>query len=509
MPMKRRDFLGAAMAATLLSGMRTESTFSTTQDSNSLKLYWGDLHNHNGVGYGKGSLERSIDIAREHLDFFSFTGHAWWHDIPKMPENRQQRWFKGFDIHRKHWPKTRKLMREATSEDFVAILGYEWHSSQFGDYCMLFPEDQPDLFLPNHVKKLHDFAESKQALAIPHHIGYKQGWRGANFHHFREKITPFVEVFSEHGCSMTERSPYPYIRHSMSGRDTENTIHYQMQQGLRFGFVASSDDQEGFPGAYGMGVLGVWSEDLTADSLFKAFRARRTYAATGDRIALEVALNGQPMGAQLKPVADRQFDVRVEGQDAISSIELVRNGRVIERYFPTDHFNGNVQLPGRVKCRFQYGWGPWGPLDLARICDWDISIGLEGGRFRQAWGCFQTTPFGEELRDRLRVVNDREIRLTSATTRSGCYAEDPTKAVVCDLEGGPETVLTVRLRKPVEKVFRTRLTDLIPKNRVEFIGEFTTESFIIHRLVSPSEYTATVRWPDRRKTEDAPAKRLA
>ena len=32
-------------------------------------------------------------------------------------------------------------------------------------------------------------------------------------------------------------------------------------------------------------------------ALMEAIRARRTYAATGDRIALEVSLNGHPMGS--------------------------------------------------------------------------------------------------------------------------------------------------------------------------------------------------------------------
>ena len=141
---------------------------------------------------------------------------------------------------------------------------------------------------------------------------------------------------------------------------------------------------------------------------------------------------------------------------------------------------------------------------MARICHWDLSIRLTDGRFRAAHGCFQTTPFDEDERDRLRIVNDHELQLVSTTTRRDCYAEDPTKAVVCDLEGGPDTVVTVQLRKPVEKVYRTKLADLIPKNRVEFIGEFTTESLILHRLVAPNEYAATVRWQDRRKAEDGP-----
>ena len=125
------------------------------------KLYWGDLHNHNAVGYARGTLERSIEIASEHLDFFAFTGHAWWHDIPELPGDKHMKWINGFKVHREHWPKTRSLIREANTEKFSALLGYEWHSSQFGDYCLVFPEDQPELFLPDHVKKLLHFANEQ------------------------------------------------------------------------------------------------------------------------------------------------------------------------------------------------------------------------------------------------------------------------------------------------------------------------------------------------------------
>ena len=33
---------------------------------------------------------------------------------------------------------------------------------------------------------------------------------------------------------------------------------------------------------------------------------------------------------------------------------------------------------------------------------------------------------------------------------------------------------------------------------VTFTGVFTSESYIINRLISPSEYSATIRWNDRR-----------
>jgi hypothetical protein len=263
--MTRRQFVRGAVAGALLVGARAESRAEAPGGDGRYRLFWGDLHNHNAVGYGKGSSERSIDLARGHLDFFAFTGHASWHDMPQMPGDRHLHWVRGFEAHGKHWPRTRQLLRDATTKDFVALLGYEWHSSRFGDYCLIFPEDQPELFLPDHVETLLDFAADRKALAIPHHVGYKIGWRGANFAHFRAAVSPVVEIFSEHGCTETDRAPYPMLRHSNGGRSTSNTLQPQLARGLRFGFVASSDNQRGYPGAHGEGVVGAWASELTVE----------------------------------------------------------------------------------------------------------------------------------------------------------------------------------------------------------------------------------------------------
>ena len=498
----RRGFVGGALAAAVLSGMRPQAELAADDDAGGMQLFWGDLHNHNAVGYAKGSLQRSIDVAREHLDFFAFTGHASWHDMPEMPGDRHMKWVNGFKVHSDHWPKTRRMIQEANSDDFVALLGYEWHSSIFGDYCAIFPEDQPELFLPDHVDKLLEFAAAHGALAIPHHVGYKRGWRGANFDHYRADTSPVVEIFSEHGCTETDRAPFPMIRHSNGGRSTSNTIAPQLAKGLRFGFVASSDNHRGFPGAYGEGVVGVWARELTRAALFDAIRARRTYAATGDRIVLEVTLNGRPMGSDVPATTDREIAVRVEAQDPIAMIELVRNGKVVERSFPEDDAR-RVKLPGRAKCRLQYGWGPWAALDLGRTCSWDMTVQLDKGRFVQALPCFQSGPYEEDMRDRLTIASDRELRLQSFTSRVKCYAEDPTKSLVLELEGQADSVLTVQLRQPIEQTVSARLADLIDDNIVTFTGVFTSESYTVQRLISPSEYAAAAVWSDRRPAAES------
>ena len=52
-----------------------------------MRLYWGDVHCHCGVSYGQGTPHRALDNARQHLDFCSITGHAFWPDIPMVLEN--------------------------------------------------------------------------------------------------------------------------------------------------------------------------------------------------------------------------------------------------------------------------------------------------------------------------------------------------------------------------------------------------------------------------------------
>ncbi len=121
----RRQFVGTSLVAPFLAAARptSQAVAEPHDDGAAYRLYWGDLHNHNAAGYAAGSLERSIEIARERPDFFAFTGHASRHDVPTMPGNRHQKWIDGFEVHSRHWPRTRQLMRDANSDRFVALLG--------------------------------------------------------------------------------------------------------------------------------------------------------------------------------------------------------------------------------------------------------------------------------------------------------------------------------------------------------------------------------------------------
>ncbi|UCE30658.1 MAG: DUF3604 domain-containing protein, partial [Burkholderiales bacterium] len=344
------------------------------------RILYGDIHNHNAHGYGIGSIERSLEIARTHLDFFAFTGHSSWHDMPSMEGGRERHWIDGFKRLKETWPRVQAVIADGNRDGmFNAFLGFEWHSSYWGDQCVILPADHRPLFYAPDLAGLRSLCVEENALMIPHHLAYPAGNRGVNWDAFDESCTPVVEVFSEHGNGEHDRGPYDYFTHSMGGRSTPNTARAALDAGLRFGFVGSSDDHAGFPGAYGEGLMAAWVEDFTRAGILEAIRARRTYALTGDRIEVEFTVDGAPMGASIHAGASVEAAFRVRGRDELDVVELIQDGRIVHRAWPgaaarQPAFEQPVQL------RLEWGWGPWGALALDRVCDWALELTVTGGR---------------------------------------------------------------------------------------------------------------------------------
>jgi len=474
----------------------------------SYQLLWGDLHNHCSVGlfhYAKGSLERAIDIARSHLDFFAFTGHAHWHDMPEMPGDSHLLWREGFDHHSQQWPRTRELIAEANQDGkFVAFLGYEWHSSAFGDRSVLFPTDEGDLYLPDHVGALTQFARSSGAILVPHHIAYRSGapGRGVTWEGVDEDVSPIIEIYSEHGGSERDRGPWPYVRHTLGPRTTRNALQYALAHGRRFGVVASTDDHFGCPGAYGEGLAGVYAEEKTRAAIWDALWARRTYGVTGDRIELGFWVNDAMMGSVIPAAGGRHIRVEASGWDDLAMVEVLRNNRVVHRHFPEDKAGACDPLAGRVKCRIEFGWGPWTALGCPRTADWTMQASITGGRLLRYMPCFQSGPFDEERRNRVTRFGPKACRWQSYTAREGAFAETPTNAVVLEIEGDASSVLALGVESPASFGLRLPLGELAQSSAIEFTGPFPSEAILVHRLVPESMSATSFEFEDDGDGED-------
>lgn len=377
------------------------------------------------------------------------------------------------------------------------MLAYEWHSSYFGDYCLYYPGDDLPLEYFDHVEGLQEYVRGTKAMIVPHHLGYKQGWRGANWDHVDTQVSPVMEIFSEHGLSEHDRAGRPFVRHSNGPRWTRNTMHRALASGIRAGIIASSDDHLGYPGAYGEGLAGVFAEELSREAILDAIWKRRTIAITGDRIRVKSTLNDQWMGSELNYVRDREITVEAEGKDEIERVDILKNNRVVARYFPEDHMRERIQRSGEWLCRLELGWGPWADLDMARIADWDVTIKVRDGKIRDATPFFQAGPYDENRRDRILERTEDSLRLQVHTSRLQAFEDAATKGVVLRLEGGQNAVLEVALSKPSEMNLSRSFGELAENNEIEFTGPFTSESFLVHRLVTPDLFRCRFSHTDR------------
>lgn len=462
-----------------------------------LNIYWGDIHNHNSMGYAKGSMERSLDIASSSLDFYGATGHSQWHDIKEYESDVHKKWINGFKIHRDNWEKIQQMIYEANKPgEFVTFLGYEWHSNTYGDYCLIYKDDFKDLVFSKDIYELREHASRENALLIPHHIGYKRGNRGFNMDVLDTKYSPVVEIYSEHGLCETDDGPFEMISHSMGGRLTDNTYQKILEKGHIIGAVASTDDHLGYPGAYGEGLMAVYADKLDRESIWDGIWNRRTYGVTGDRIKLNFSINDNIMGSVINGDRDREIKVDVDCWDTIWMVEVIKNNKVIYRGFAdeTPDHSGKT-----MKIRVEYGWGPWSDLSIPRTCDWKFIMEADNCKIREYCPCFQSGPFDEDRRNKITSISGDNCSWVSYTSRKDAYMQRATNGIVfeVDYDHMDRGKLTMVVDKPVEMAFDIPLKTIAEKSMVEFTGDFPKESIKIHRGVAENMYKRSFEFIDR------------
>ncbi len=110
---------------------------------------------------------------------------------------------------------------------------------------------------------------------------------------------------------------------------------WALRAGFRFGLVGVSDDHrtDRADPLIGKGITGCHAAELTRDALLGALRQRRCFATTGERIVADMEIEGAPMGAARTSRLGlaETADIRVTATAAPVTIELVKNGVVIDQ----------------------------------------------------------------------------------------------------------------------------------------------------------------------------------
>ena len=396
------------------------------------RLFWGDVHNHNEVGYGKGSLERSYEIARaSQLDFYAFTPHAWWPDLPEDDPAVAKRHRDGFDLVQREWAAVlAKANAENAPGEFAAFCAFEWHSSRYGDYHVLLPGGSGAICRAADVGELQAYARRTGALMIPHHLGYREGWRGANWGSWRADVSPVADGFSEHGNGIEADTHLAMVTHSMGGVERSQTLLEQWKRGGIVGVTGSSDNHWGYPGSYGEGLTGVWAGGLTREEIFAALRARHTFAVSGDRIEARLECGDGMMGDILPPESQRKLRWKARGWAELAGCEIWKNGLPWRRWFPSAQTEGTEFL-----LRLEFGWDG---MNSQEVTDWQIALEVTDGEIVSVMPAFCGGGGSVEKINRLTESTPSRLNLSAFTSRANSR---PTSAVALRVRGSAKTRL--------------------------------------------------------------------
>ena len=460
-----------------------------------MNLYFGDIHNHCGISYGYGALVNALTAARNHLDFCNVTGHALWPDIhDRKPETEYLVDFhmQGFKKLYDNWGNVTDTINKYNEPgNFVTFQGYEMHSKIYGDHHILSKDNYiPIISDAQNPKDLVEKLKPKNVMAIPHHVAYTPGYRGIDWDSLDQTISPVVEVFSKHGCGISDTDPYPYL-HTMGPRDSRNTVITGLQKGHVFGFIASTDHHAGYPGSYGDGRIAVYAKEKTREAIWEAIKSRHTYAVTGDKIQCMFKINGELMGSIIPKTDKIEIFLNIIGCDFLDRIVLFKNS------YPFRTWNFCIPEPkvvsSKYKVRIETGWGK-----NTEPYAWHGKINMVNGKITGVETCFRGKSIlapskDSKANDAVNFLNNKIINITDESVEYSCETfmnvsnlHSQTCSVICEIQGDHTTQINVDING-IKHTYT--LTDLIRGSRTFHMSYFNTQAVLIHQAVPEFQYS--------------------
>ncbi len=289
----------------------------------SRRLYFGDIHGHSRVSDGTGIPADFYRYAREvsGLRIAALTDHSDYGTV---------------QVPGKVWEELCRAAEEAYRPgEFVTFAAFEWTNWVYGhrnvyyrDACgPVWRSIDPESDTPQKLWKL---LEPYEAMTAAHHPGggpVPTDW----------SVPPgekefFVEISSIHGVSESYGDP-DCIYRPVQGAFVLDAL----ARGYRLGLIGGGDTHDGHPGqrsqgAAVTGIMGVWAEELTRESVWEELKARRVYATTGPKIILNFRIADFPMGSEASWNRDSgplPLAYQAVGCAPLARVEIIRSGEVV------------------------------------------------------------------------------------------------------------------------------------------------------------------------------------
>ncbi|GAI93842.1 unnamed protein product, partial [marine sediment metagenome] len=193
-----------------------------------------------------------------------------------------------------------------------------------GDYY--FSASDPHYNTPLKLwEALRKTASGKEnVFTFPHHTSRWVAWLSWNY--YDPEMVPLIEIAQSRGSYEYEGCFSDQTLSNDCSRVRGHFIHDGLARGMRWGFIASGDHG-------GRQLAAVFSPTLKRDDIFNNLRARRAYATNGERMFLDVRVNGHFMGEEfILKGEEREIVFKVIGTTPLVQVDLFRNGRIIRQW---------------------------------------------------------------------------------------------------------------------------------------------------------------------------------
>jgi len=313
------------------------------------RVYWGDPHVHTVLSACHADNCRSLNFCYAAARYL--TGLDWVAAADHVSNGR-------CDFSKWKAQRTAAQLYD-DPPDFATLFAYEasLRGGGGGDnnpYFRTPPEMFVDEYEEGDVKtlcaKLAEVVDPADFFVVPHHTT-RTGKHGEipDAIYPGPDLMPVVEIHSKWGTS--EYRGNPNALHKIHPGPSYAVD--MLRRGLRLGFIAGTDTHATMPSARGIepghidrlpGLTAVCAGELTRDAVFDGIRTRHCYAASGERIYLDVSVAGiEPGQSAPWPQADepRPIQVSAAGKSDIVKIELVRNGETLHTH-PADSWQAGL-----------------------------------------------------------------------------------------------------------------------------------------------------------------------
>jgi hypothetical protein len=259
------------------------------------------------------------------------------------------------------WKQVSRTVAEMNETDrFVTLLGCQWEgeTGKEGLRHLVYLKDERPLPRREDAKysslgKIYRLFSTKELLSIPtFSMGRGHGFHFDSVYPEWERVVEIYNAWGSSECTAKEGNAYPIRAANKKGvnEDPKGSILAALNEGHRFGFVAGGLDDRGCYGdffgegqeQYTPGLTAIIASNLSREGLMEALYQRSCYATTGASILAGFSVAGAGMGSELstetKPGlrVNRHIEGYAAGTEPLDRIDLVRNGKVIASFEPSD-----------------------------------------------------------------------------------------------------------------------------------------------------------------------------